>query len=79
MRFEAVWKLKTNLKISILFITNIWITWAVVGGRGEKGVHRKPFNNLFVISQFKNVLVGLLYFKLRPFFVFPSFTSNYIF
>lgn len=50
MRFEAVWKLKTNIKTSILFITNIWITWAVVGGRGEKGVHRKPFNNLFVIS-----------------------------
>lgn len=50
MRFEAVWKLKTNIKTSILFITNTWITWAVVGGRGEKGVHRKTLNNLFVIS-----------------------------
>lgn len=51
MRFEAVWKLKTNMKTSILFIIiNIWITWAVVGGRGEKGVHRKPLNSLFVIS-----------------------------
>lgn len=50
MRFEAVWKLKTNMKTSILFIINILITWAVVGGRGEKGAHRKPLNSLFVIS-----------------------------
>lgn len=42
MRFEAVWKLKTNIKTSILFITNIWITYLGCGrlSGGEGGAQK---------------------------------------